>query len=42
VTTFLGWDELQRGGAYNTVDWYKTEIEVADSNNELTKMIYGE
>lgn len=42
VTTFLGWDELQRGGAYNTVDWYKTEMEVADSNNELTKMIYGE
>jgi hypothetical protein len=42
VTTFLGWDELQRGGAYNTVDWYKTEMEVANSNNELTKMIYGE
>jgi hypothetical protein len=42
VTTFLGWDELQRGGAYNSVDWYKVQMETANSNNELTKMIYGE
>ena len=42
VTTFLGWDELQRGGAYNSVDWYKVQMDVANSNNELTKMIYGE
>jgi hypothetical protein len=42
VTTFLGWDELQRGGAYNSVDWYKVQMELANSNNELTKMIYGE
>ena len=41
VTTFLGWDELQRGGAYNSVDWYKVQMETANSNNELTKMIYG-
>ena len=42
VTTFLGWDELQRGGAYNSVDWYKVQMETANSNYELTKMIYGE
>lgn len=41
VTTFLGWDELQRGGAYNTVDWYKVQMQLAESNETLTKMIYG-
>jgi len=41
VTTFLGWDELQRGGAYNTVDWYKIQMQLAESNQTLTKMIYG-
>lgn len=42
VTTFLGWDELQRGGAYNSVDWYKVQMETGNSYNELTRMIYGE
>ena len=42
MTTFLGWDELKRGGAYNGIDWWKTQMEIEGANTELTNMIYGE
>ena len=41
VTTFLGWDELQQGGAYNSIDWYKVKLNIETADTELTEMIYG-
>jgi hypothetical protein len=30
VKTYLGWDELKRGGTFNSVDWYKQNFEWAE------------
>jgi hypothetical protein len=42
MTTFLGWDELKRGGAYNSIDWWKVQLDIQNADTELTNMIYGE
>ena len=42
MTTFLGWDELKRGGIYNGVDWIETQKQIQNADAKLTNMIYGE
>lgn len=39
IVTYLGWDELQRGGTFNSMDWYRENFMWKEVSGEFKHMV---